>query len=56
VIGGIQDRCRDRDDGFLWTTPGLEPQVLRLEVAVLLFWPLRERTALGPASARAPPS
>src|SRR5215467_2127998 len=37
VIGGLQDRCRDRDDGFLWTTPGLEPQVLRLEVAVLLF-------------------
>src|SRR5215510_14680097 len=30
VIGGLQDRCRDRDDGFLWTTPGLEPQVLRL--------------------------
>jgi hypothetical protein len=24
---GLQDRCRDRDDGFLWTTPGLEPQV-----------------------------
>src|SRR5262249_60225133 len=36
-IGGLQDRCRDRDDCFLWTTPGLEPQVLCLEVALLLF-------------------
>ena len=36
VLGGGQDRRCDSDDGFLRAAPSLEPQKLRLEVAVLL--------------------